>query len=83
MPLARYEYEDDGYIHQGWLTPDQQYFLHNDELDEEFGQVAGTTDRIFDVRDLDTLSEPPHVNHGTTSIGHNEYTEGRYLHAAN
>ncbi|MEZ4682457.1 MAG: hypothetical protein R2932_50450 [Caldilineaceae bacterium] len=25
------------YIHQGWLTPDQRYFVFNDEMDEWFG----------------------------------------------
>ena len=82
--LASNEYPADGYSHQGWLTPDQRYFLHNDELDEVFSQVGGrTTTRIFDVRDLDSLSDPVLVNHDTTSIGHNQYTEGRYVHAAN
>jgi choice-of-anchor B domain-containing protein len=81
--IANYEYADDGYSHQGWLTPDQAYFLHNDELDEFFGQVSNTTTRIFDVRDLDAIGEPVAVAHDTTSIGHNQYTEGSYVHAAN
>ena len=54
--LVRFEYDFAGYSHRGWLTPDQRYYLHNDELDELFGLVGGTTTRIFDVRDLDSLS---------------------------
>lgn len=82
VALDRIEYPDDGYSHQGWLTPDQQYFLHNDELDEYFYGV-GTSTRIFDVRDLDDLRLGATVDHGTTSIGHNLYTEGDRAYASN
>lgn len=40
------------YIHQGWLTPDQRYFLVNDELDEYYNQRLMTT-HVYDVSDLD------------------------------
>ncbi len=83
IELSFFEYANDGYSHQGWLTPDQRYFLHNDELDEVFGQVGGTVTRIFDVQNLAELTAPVEVDHGTTSIGHNAYTEGRYLYASN
>ncbi|HEX6417867.1 MAG TPA: choice-of-anchor B family protein, partial [Acidimicrobiales bacterium] len=83
VSLSRIEYPRSGYSHQGWLTPDQQYFLHNDELDEELGRVPSTTTRIFDVRDLDDPSLLAEVGHGTTSIGHNQYTEGDYVYASN
>ena len=84
VSLARFEYANDGYSHQGWLTPDHAYYLHNDELDEVFGAVGGTTTRIWDVRDLDDLDQTDvtEVDHGTTSIGHNQYMEGRYAHVA-
>lgn len=39
------------YIHQGWLTPDQRYFLVNDELDEFYSR-AKTTTHVYDVSDL-------------------------------
>jgi len=82
VALARLAYPGQGYSHQGWLTRDQQYFLHNDELDEvEHG--FNTRTRIFDVRDLDAPSLVAEVQHGTTSIGHNAYTEGRYAFASN
>ena len=31
--IANADYEEAGYSHQGWLTPDQKYFLHGDELE--------------------------------------------------
>jgi len=51
--LARGEYPNTAYSHQGWLTPDQSYFYLNDELDEFSGLVDGTRTLIFDVRELD------------------------------
>lgn len=82
ISLSRITYPDDGYSHQGWLTPDQSYFLHNDELDELLHGL-NTATRIFDVRDLDDPSLVETVEHDTTSVGHNAYTEGRYLFASN
>ena len=82
VALAHLTYPLQGYSHQGWLTPDQQYFLHNDELDE-VARGLNTTTRIFDVRDLDAPTLVAAVAHDTTSIGHNAYTEGRYLFASN
>ena len=83
VAIANYEYADDGYSHQGWLTPDQRYFLHNDELDEYFGQVTGTTTRIFDLVDLDNVTEPVQAHDSVPAIGHNAYTEGDRLTASN
>lgn len=40
------------YIHQGWLTPDQRYFLVDDELDEYYDQTVMKT-HVYDVSDLD------------------------------
>ena len=80
--LARVDYPLDGYSHQGWLTPDQSHFLHNDELDEQFWGT-NTSTRIWDVRDLDNPGLVENVDHGTTAIGHNAYTEGPYLYASN
>ncbi len=83
VQLSRTFYDGDGYSHQGWLTPDQEDFLHGDELDELFGEVDETTTRVWDVRDLDA----PYVNgvygNGTTSIDHNLYTEADRAFASN
>lgn len=82
VSLDSFEYETDGYSHQGWLTPDQQYFLHNDELDELFWDIPTTT-RIFDLRDLDDISVTATTDNGQESIGHNLYTEGNRAYASN
>lgn len=83
VPLSRVLYEDDGYSHQGWLTPDQATFLHGDELDELFGQVAETTTRIWDVTDLTAPFVEAVYGYGTTSIDHNIYTKGDRAFASN
>lgn len=82
VSLSRLEYPNEGYSHQGWLTPDQQFFLHNDELDEvEHG--LPTTTRIFDVRDLDDPVLHATTDNGETSIGHNLYTLGDRAYVSN
>lgn len=70
------------YIHQGWLTPDQRYFLLDDEMDEMFGH-HNTRTYIFDVSDIDA---PRFVNAYTAavaSIDHNLYISGTYAYEAN
>jgi choice-of-anchor B domain-containing protein len=81
--ISRTEYAGDGYSHQGWLTPNQQYFLHGDELDElEHG--VNTTTRVWDVRDLDApVMTLAWENPKTAAIDHNMYTEGKYVYQSN
>ncbi|HEX6336094.1 MAG TPA: choice-of-anchor B family protein [Jiangellaceae bacterium] len=81
VSLGRMSYPNSGYSHQGWLTPDQQYFLHGDEGDE-FIHGLGTTTRVWDVRDLDNPTQIGTFENGT-SIDHNIYTEGRVAYASN
>lgn len=80
--IANAAYDEDGYSHQGWLTPDQKYFLHGDELDELF-QGNNTRTRIWDVTDLDNPTLIGVFDNDTTSIDHNIYTDGRYAFASN
>jgi hypothetical protein len=82
VSIAREGYENDGYSHQGWLTPDRRFFLHGDELDEQRRGI-GTTTRVWDVSDLDNIVEIQAFENDTTSIDHNIYTQGRYAYASN
>ncbi|MGI9303326.1 MAG: choice-of-anchor B family protein, partial [Gammaproteobacteria bacterium] len=72
-----------GYSHQGWLTGDRRFYLHNDELDEFFGTVATTNTRIWDMTDLDSPKFVGDSTNGATSIDHNMYTRGRRAYASN
>jgi choice-of-anchor B domain-containing protein len=82
VSLARETYPNDGYSHQGSLTPNQAFFLHGDELDEETLGL-NTTTRVWDVRDLDNPVLTLAFENTTASIDHNLYTEGRVAYASN
>lgn len=72
-----------GYSHQGWLTPDQRYYLHGDELDEIFEVVDTTTTRIWDLLDLRNPVVFATTTNEQESIDHNLYTRGQYSFASN
>jgi choice-of-anchor B domain-containing protein len=80
--VANIEYANDGYSHQGWLTPDQAYFLHGDELDELF-LGNNTRTRVWDVRDLDNPAVIGVFDNDTASIDHNIYIQGQYAFVSN
>jgi choice-of-anchor B domain-containing protein len=74
--------EPAAFSHQGWLTPDQRYFVHNDESDEiQNGGLSRT--RIFDVSDLTDVFVQS-VYHGEThAADHNLYIKGRQAFLTN
>jgi choice-of-anchor B domain-containing protein len=81
-----FEGEPATYSHQGWLTPDHRYFLHDDESDNGSSSSAipgRSRTRVFDVTDL----EQPFlqsVYHGLTRAPvHNLYTRENYMYNAN
>lgn len=80
--LSRTPYANDGYSHQGWLTPDQAHFLHGDELDE-LSHGIPTTTRVWDVGDLEDTAVNGVFENDTDAIDHNIYTQGRYAYASN
>ncbi len=80
--LSSIDYDEVGYIHQGWLTEDQRYFLVNDELDEiNFGNNTRTY--IFDVQDLTNPLLVGFFESHLPSSDHNLYTKGHYCYQAN
>lgn len=80
--LSTARWEGMGYIHQGWLTEDQRYFLVDDELDEQNYHHNART-YVVDVGDIDQptligIYTAPH-----TSVDHNLYISGAYAYQAN
>lgn len=71
-----------GFIHQGWLTDDQRYFIYNDELDE-LNFATNTTTHVLDVQDLDNPVYVGAYTHPTPSIDHNLYVRGGLVFEAN
>lgn len=80
--VARTGYPGSAYAHQGWLTEDHQYFLLDDESDED-DTGNNTRTHIFDVRDI---SNPVHIGFydaATKSIDHNLYVHNGFVYQAN
>lgn len=76
------EYDRVSYSHQGWMSEDQRFYFHGDELDE---QDHGLTTRtfVFDIRDLDDIAFHFVKDHGSTNIDHNMYTHRGLLFQSN
>ncbi|MBT4064233.1 MAG: choice-of-anchor B family protein [Candidatus Marinimicrobia bacterium] len=81
--ISKFEDNDFGYIHQGWLSKDHKYFFVNDELNEYYGNDDTQTTLIFDLSDLD---DPKIINvydSGLNTIDHNNYVKGDLLFQSN
>ena len=76
------EYPDVAYSHQGWMSEDQRFYFHGDELDE---QDLGLETRtfVFDIRDLDDIRLHFVNRPGGTNIDHNMYTHDGLLFQSN
>ena len=82
VQLARESYPGVGYVHQGWLTADQRYFLQNDEFDERiFGHETRT--HVWDLSDLDAPIWRGFHSHDTSAIDHNLVVVGKHVFEAN
>jgi choice-of-anchor B domain-containing protein len=82
MLLSRQGYEGSGYVHQGWLTEDQRFFLVDDEADERM-HGHNTRTYTWDVTDLDMPVLNGHWDAAGPSIDHNQYVKGDYTFQAN
>ena len=78
--LSRASYPNVGYSHQGWLTPDHQYFYMNDELDEIAGSVPRTRTLIWDVSDLDDPQLVGEFLGNTEASDHNLYIRDNIMY---
>ena len=81
--LSSATYPDAAYVHQGWLTEDQSYFLQNDELDEANGAVASSRMLVWDVSDLDDPNLVKEYLGPTPAIDHNLYVRGDLAYYSN
>jgi len=82
--LARVEYVGVAYCHQGWVTEDQAFMLHDDELDELEGLNDGHTETyIWNISRLDAPVNTGSYYSPVTSIDHNQYILGSRAYQAN
>lgn len=83
VAIARAEYPNVGYTHQGWLTEDHRYFFMGDEGDEIEGNIDRTRTLIWDVIDLDDPVLLKEYFANTRAIDHNQYVKGNFVYQAN
>ena len=83
VPIATGSYPGYAYVHQGWLSEDQQYFFQNDELDELSGKTEKTRTMIWDFTDLDDPIMIKEYFGPTSATDHNLYVKGQYMYQTN
>ena len=83
IAVAKAEYANVAYAHQGWLTEDHRYFYSNDELDEVSGLVEATRTLIWDLSDLDDPVMLKEYFSPTKVTDHNLYVRGDRLYMSN
>jgi len=80
--IAKTDYVNVAYTHQGWVTEDHEVILMDDEADESRGD-GYTMTYVWDVRDLSVPTLKSVYVSSETSIDHNQYIIGDYVFQAN
>jgi choice-of-anchor B domain-containing protein len=80
--LSTINYDELGYVHQGWFTKDNRYFILDDELDEQ-ELTVGTRSHIFDLLDLENPVYLGFHQSNNTSIDHNMYVLDQFVFQSN
>ncbi|HEX8386998.1 MAG TPA: choice-of-anchor B family protein, partial [Rubricoccaceae bacterium] len=78
--ISTANYPSPGYSHQGWLTPDGQRVLINDEFD---ASPQGARTIVMDVEDLDDIGFLSNYYSPEPTYAHNLYTRGQYAYLSN
>ncbi|MFD2563472.1 choice-of-anchor B family protein [Aquimarina rubra] len=82
VTISTIGYTNIGYVHQGWFTEDQRYFLLGDETDER-NVGFNTRTIIFDFEDLDNPKFHMNYSGPTPAIDHNGYVKDNKFYLAN
>lgn len=80
--ISRTGYPGEGYTHQGWLAPNQRWFVLDDELDESFFG-HNTRTRFWNVQDLDAPFIGLTYDSANAAIDHNLYIRNGLIYQAN
>jgi choice-of-anchor B domain-containing protein len=80
--IAAISYPNFGYVHQGWFTEDQRYFLLGDEVDE-LSSGFNTRTIIFNLSDLDNPQFVSSYEGPTAAIDHNGYIKDNRYYQSN
>jgi choice-of-anchor B domain-containing protein len=80
--ISKKGYPQSAYSHQGWLTEDHQYFISNDELDENNTGI-NTRTLVWDVRNLDNPVLISEYFSERSAIDHNLYIKNQMIYQSN
>jgi len=83
VTLSTATHPNPAYMHQGWLTDDQRYFIMNDESDVIAGNVPTTRTLIWDVTDLEDPLLAREFMGSDPASAHNLYVKGDFTYQAN
>ena len=83
VTLSTATHPNPAYMHQGWLTDDQRYFIMNDESDVIAGNVPTTRTLIWDVTDLEDPLLAEEFMGSDPASAHNLYVKGDFTYQAN
>jgi choice-of-anchor B domain-containing protein len=80
--LSRTGYAGSSYTHQGWATEDHQYYLMDDELDEN-NSGHNTRTYIWNIQDLNAPVFMGYFQSSIAAIDHNVYIKGNKAYQSN
>jgi choice-of-anchor B domain-containing protein len=83
VELSNATHPNPAYMHQGWLTDDQRYFIMNDESDVIAGNVETTRTLIWDISDLEDPILAKEFFGTLPASAHNLYVKGDFTFQAN
>jgi choice-of-anchor B domain-containing protein len=81
--LSRASSPNAGYIHQGWTTEGDRYFIQDDEADVIQGGAATTRTLIWDLTDLEDPVLAREFMGSMPASAHNLYVKDRFAYQAN
>ncbi len=80
--LSEMGYAGSAFTHQGWLSEDHRFFVHDDELDElDFGHNTRTY--VWDLADLENPIVVDHFESTMPAIDHNQYVHEGFTYQSN
>ncbi len=83
VELSNASHPNPAYMHQGWLTEDQRYFIMDDESDVIAGNVETTRTLIWDLADLEDPVLAREFFGSLPASAHNLYVKGDFTYQAN
>jgi choice-of-anchor B domain-containing protein len=81
--IAQTSHPNPQYLHQGWLTTDQKYFIMDDESDVIAGHVPTTRTLIWDLTNLEDPVLAKEFMGSMPASAHNLYIKGDTAYQAN